>query len=938
MSLHLTGHSSHSLPPHSQPLIEYGQIPSTDQLSRRSKRLQGQRDALIPLPPPKCPRLTRSTAAKLERSPSLLDDLSDDNNEDIGPHSRVEKEEDPDFSLVTSITRQSKPRGKNRRVEPTYNTLDVEVEPLPKEDKKPAAARAHSAWKVSRANVSALNALGLRDWTPAIPPPLPKRASRPDASNAPPKSKLKKSSTKETELRQRTDTTPLRELTEIIGTGSTVPTLTDHLGISSSLFTKVLRIIAKLPAPVQILKVIKHPPPKTRPPVWAESRQELCETLPYYRAYQSGLYMHAKMGYGYLLDGFGAPRDIWAHEGRVIISHGGGQSTHHPSTARVVLCDDQSSEQARIDTLLQAARNRTPIVLLAGEGYELLPWEPGCTYWVSATWVEAEPVAQGIEAPAGRDYHHRYKIRFDWIDTQGDPWWIDEHSSTPSDEEIVEKMVEEASPDTSSDHYDSGLPLVPSGLEDMLKLLPVSSHKENCNGPAPGHLIVDGLPTPPITPPRAKDPMDHASPSLRSASSIEPIGHDKCEISSPTTATEIIDALDRPEQICPTCKQPSLQIYLEGWTCLIHSCPQFWLLSTCIGLTPIPPGISLTYHPSFLRHMSTPSSVKIPYSILPPLPTTLPGGGMGDRNIWKGFVCECGRANCRYRWETWECRHCGKQFGALTNADIVPPEVLNSAGTLLGNALVNDDILQTEIKRLSSPPATVLTYQLQGGVVYHIIPDFTAHSDALFQAYQQEAVSTQDPLFQRRALKANTGLFLPVKGQTLAQHFTLNSGAEYKYAVDTVSVSFEDSPACVMEALALYVILLFLRLETHVRLRTEALRVLGEEANFNEILSVLYCQGQKMNWHDDGEEGLGPIVASLSLGSQATMSFRRKTRRLRLPDGQTKVNAVPSLSITLSHGDVVIMQGDKLQRRYEHRVVPKGFRIAATARYIDNAQ
>ena len=40
------------------------------------------------------------------------------------------------------------------------------------------------------------------------------------------------------------------------------------------------------------------------------------------------------------------------------------------------------------------------------------------------------------------------------------------------------------------------------------------------------------------------------------------------------------------------------------------------------------------------------------------------------------------------------------------------------------------------------------------------------------------------------------------------------------------------------------------------------------------------------------------------------------------------------LRLYLEHGDVMIMQGENFQRVIEHAVVPKGFRIAATARYI----
>jgi len=44
-------------------------------------------------------------------------------------------------------------------------------------------------------------------------------------------------------------------------------------------------------------------------------------------------------------------------------------------------------------------------------------------------WTEAEPVAQGIKRPAGRDWYKRVKVRFDWVESQGTPWW--EQSAAP---------------------------------------------------------------------------------------------------------------------------------------------------------------------------------------------------------------------------------------------------------------------------------------------------------------------------------------------------------------------------------------------------------------------------------------------------------------------------------------------------------------------------
>ncbi len=84
------------------------------------------------------------------------------------------------------------------------------------------------------------------------------------------------------------------------------------------------------------------------------------------------------------------------------------------------------------------------------------------------------------------------------------------------------------------------------------------------------------------------------------------------------------------------------------------------------------------------------------------------------------------------------------------------------------------------------------------GTIYHVMHDSTDRADSIWEAYQRAAIRTpsSSPLFQRRALKTNT-----VKGQLLSQQFAINSGASYKYIVETLSYPFSDSPACVMDAL-----------------------------------------------------------------------------------------------------------------------------------------
>ncbi|CAG8465003.1 6666_t:CDS:2 [Diversispora eburnea] len=61
-----------------------------------------------------------------------------------------------------------------------------------------------------------------------------------------------------------------------------------------------------------------------RPKVWAMTCQELCETVPYFKSWNGGIYYKNGVVWGYLLDGFGALRDpeyeyycIPADEGKI---------------------------------------------------------------------------------------------------------------------------------------------------------------------------------------------------------------------------------------------------------------------------------------------------------------------------------------------------------------------------------------------------------------------------------------------------------------------------------------------------------------------------------------------------------------------------------------------------------------------------------------------
>jgi alkylated DNA repair dioxygenase AlkB len=226
--------------------------------------------------------------------------------------------------------------------------------------------------------------------------------------------------------------------------------------------------------------------------------------------------------------------------------------------------------------------------------------------------------------------------------------------------------------------------------------------------------------------------------------------------------------------------------------------------------------------------------------------------------------------------------------------------------------------------------------------------------------------------------------------------FGMNFGMPYKFIASGDSRSFEDAPAAVRSARSL------LNWAQRVFVNDEA----GYQ-DFNEELVFGYMENQKIKYHDDGEKGLGPRIATLSLGGGATMLLRVKAKYysqvsntgvftyeepLPLPllesSGYTsgfrgknktkkpckdthegrqaawaqlknlkasgdfagfcqrskevakelelkRVTCEPILSFHLTHGDIVIMEGEQIQKFLEHQVEPmESLRFALTCRTV----
>lgn len=194
----------------------------------------------------------------------------------------------------------------------------------------------------------------------------------------------------------------------------------------------------------------------------------------------------------------------------------------------------------------------------------------------------------------------------------------------------------------------------------------------------------------------------------------------------------------------------------------------------------------------------------------------------------------------------------------------------------------------------------------------------------------------------------------------LTNHYSANYGMPYKFVAKTGTPSgaFSTAPDPVIAALG--------------RLIWAATKVVpgGSFQRPNEMLVVGYMADNGMNYHDDGEDGLGQTVVSLSLGGEATMTYRMKAEyyapkellekniakydptgkvivgskhwaeRVALNDSYGKVDddeweaakkqlftdykkakgtrSPPQvLSIVLKHGDYLVMHGSDIQKYYE---------------------
>jgi hypothetical protein len=459
---------------------------------------------------------------------------------------------------------------------------------------------------------------------------------------------------------------------------------------------------------------------------------------------------------------------------------------------------------------------------------------------------------------------------------------------------------------------------------------------------------------------------------------------------------------------CGTCAREFPQIYLNGWMCLHPTCSSFWRIfpsgrDSPEGSEPYEPDeAALVYDPRFLKsHTPWPNddhTYPLTSNDANTSPHAVPGEDTSEA-FTCGVVCtQCGRCTSRLSWTGWACP-CGwtktpphTLIPALSTREPLWP--LSDAYT--GSRDTHSPSVGVHVSFAHGYRINRYTLPGISGFVTHMIANAPVvqapgGADAMFEALQREDIG-----LARRRMDSSM-----LKGGLWTRHFTVNFGMPYKFVAAAETRPFPTNPKhtinAAREQLDWAARYLFSSLpdapdggSSLASSSSFAAADTGTSSQippFNELLALGYFESQRISYHDDGESGLGPTIATLSLGAPGVMRIRLKAKhhtgvsksgilidtpplpgslsyaaraklipqlqelkgkvsparyleRLRAAPKELGLvkgkKATEALALLLGHGDVVLMHGEDVQRYFEHAVEHEGkLRFALTCRWVD---
>jgi hypothetical protein len=703
------------------------------------------------------------------------------------------------------------------------------------------------------------------------------------------------------------------------------------------------------------------PNPMGKPEVWAPGRQELCETLPYFKSAHSGCYANDGTVYGFMFDSTGVGREYMDSD--VVIARMGGNMKVDEKTKVMYQTQDHLMRDKQPQSLLNNIAHKNPLPIICGDKNEgaitKMPHRYCVLDWFKPTHVWGEKT---MDRKTPRT---TIRYRFERLDRSKKPWYMPAAGSGAQSITQPESLTELVS-------AESGSPTEAGSSAEL-----------------------DSPPKPPAS-----------------------------------------TNLSLTIQTCTACSKSCPQVYLINWLCTNPDCTAFWKLPNGQDA----PYGHLDYHPAFLQHRTAREREDPPFSVNPGVPNVDQHFGASLAYVsTRGVVCpDCCRCNIRYKFTHWRCDMVGCKWKLVPRVQVVMPSNLghtpwdmSSDGPGMIKAVIKPAV-RTQVKYLSN--YKVIRYTIDGVVGsvtvakanQHIVSEPGGANDMF-----RELQTTKNVGLERRIMRKTADTEQPQsRQQTTAEPevtpdlaanededvdndqpgeagarmtaFGMNFGMPYKFIATGDTQSFEAAPAAVRAVRS--------------RLNWAQRVFVNDESgyqDFNELLIFAYLEGQKIKYHDDGEEGLGPRIATLSLGAPATMSLRVKAKYFsqvsktgvftdepplplpllescgyasgyttRAKDSEKQASKTVSkdtyaarlaardelqdlrakgematfrsrskelskeiqlkrkdadalLSFRLTHGDIVIMEGEEIQKFMEHMVEPDGhLRFAMTTRTI----
>lgn len=719
------------------------------------------------------------------------------------------------------------------------------------------------------------------------------------------------------------------------------------------------------------------PEPQGKPLVWADSRQGLCETVSYFKKPQGGCHYNDGHVYAFLFDGVGHCREYM--DSNVIIARAGG-SMESDSSGGMLQSKDQSMNEPQVVAVLNDIKLQNPLIVICGDRNTGAPSKMPHKYCVLG-WFKPVMVWAEKTKGKGKKSWVTIKYRLEKLDSTQPVWYGPKVCKALEVEKagtLASQTCAHCAKHWPQVYLVSWICLTPS-CEAFWKLVTGAYAPSGALDYNPAFLLARTLWD------------DEAEPfSVRPA--LPDVGN---------AIGDNLSYVNTRGVCCPECGRCNHRYKFSGWVCDNPECHWDGLPANHQPILPVSlhqPWDNIGDGPSLARNRHEASvGVTVSYT----------HGYKVYRYTFNGIQGSLVHAvaNNKINREhqgpdemlaAVQIEDMGLERRRFNNEKMSSIKVEKAPTPLKpsnvqGELLTPPSEMSPKLSHVQSPqlipPGDTLPKpaDVQGQLLTSSIEASQKRSDVQGKLLTppKETSPMVDPAeVEQDKASQTTSVKQEIEAGDFMTAFSMNYGMPYKFVASGASKSFQDAPWPIRACRS--------------RLNWAQKTLLPDrtgDVDFNEELVFAYMEGQKIEYHDDGEEGLGPRIATLSLGGKAKMHLRLKMKhfvgcsktgiltvddRPPVPGGLggeamdakrraawdelqlikdsdralylKRLKQIPIelgifkdrtkkagdlVTVTLGHGDIILMEGYDIQKYLEHKVVPEGYlRFALTCRTV----